>query len=329
MNYLQGNLFSNKDEINLRTYVGQKIGQLQVLCLIGFIERKCNDRVSQTRKIKNYLCLCECGEKIEKNYSQLYKIKKGRNTPHCGGVKHNSCCKIGDIIGDLKVIDIVDKDKQIGNRPVSSYQKSGKWKIVCECLLCGKKDVTRKFSEWYKYQRLIKENPKAYINCGCSHPAYKKGYRSKLKPNQFTKLYKHLHGVKCRAKKENLPYNLDIEYFIDKDTKPDGQKTGYPDYCPILGIKIDAKLGKDHRPSFDKVIPEHGYLKGNVQIISYKANRLKSNMHIKDFRKFVEYIENNTVIDTQPSKLVFCEYIATGWGDDINDVNSIKWEFYR
>ena len=52
-------------------------------------------------------------------------------------------------------------------------------------------------------------------------------------------------------------------------------------------------------------------------------------MHIKDFRKFVEYIENNTVIDTQPSKLVFCEYIATGWGDDINDVNSIKWEFYR
>ena len=329
MNYYQGNLFSNEDKINLRTYVGQKIGQIQVLCLTGFIEKKTNDRISQIKRIKNYLCLCECGEKIEKNSDQLYRIKIGRDTPHCRGVKHNSCCNIGDILGDLKVIDIVDKDKEIGNRKISSFEKSGNWKIVCECLICGKKDVIRKFSEWYKYQRLIKKNLKTYINCGCSHPAYKIGYTSKLKPNQFKKLYKHLHGVKRRAIKENIPYNLDIEYFIDKDTKPDGQKTGYPDYCPILGIKIDAKLGADHRPSFDKVIPEHGYLKGNVQIISYKANRLKSDMHIKDFRKFVEYIENNTVIDTQPSKLDFCKHIATGWGDDINDVNNIEWKFYR
>lgn len=329
MNYYQGNLFSNEDKINLRTYVGQKIGQIQVLCLTGFIEKKANDRISQTKRIKNYLCLCECGEKIEKNSYQLYQIKIGRDTPHCRGVKHNSCCNIGDILGDLKVINIVDKDKKIGNRKISSFEKSGNWKIVCECLICGKKDVIRKFSEWYKYKRLIKENPKTYINCGCSHPAYKKGYRSKLKPNTFSHLYKQLKNIEYRAKRENIPFNLDIEYFIDKDNKPDGQKTGYPEYCPIFGTKLNHIQGSDNMASFDKVLPEHGYVKGNVQIISYRANRLKSNMHIKDFRKFVEYIENNTVIDTQPSKLDFCEHIATGWGDDINDVNSIEWKFYR
>ena len=328
MNYFQGNLFGNQpDEVDYLTYVGKKIGQLQVLCLTGFIERKSKDRISQTKRLKNYLCLCECGKKIEKNSHQLHQIKNKKIAPHCQGVAHRSPCKIGDIIGDLKVIDIVDKNKKIGNRPVSSFERAGNWKIVCECLICGKKDVTKKFAEWHKYIRLIKKNPKAYINCGCSHPAYKKGYRSKLKPNAFQRLYKQLKNIEYRAKKENIPFNLDIEYFIDKDTKPDGQKTGYPDYCPIFGIKLNHEEGSDNRASFDKVLPELGYIKGNVQIISYKANRLKSNMHIKDFEKFIEYIKNNTVIDTQPSKVDFIEHIGYGFGD--GDVNSIDWKFYR
>jgi hypothetical protein len=327
MTYFQGNLFSNEDKQNLLTYVGQKVGQLQVLCLTGFIEIKASDRTTKIKKLKNYLCLCECGQKIELHSNQLSKIKCGIRVPHCQGVAHRSPCKIGDIIGDLKVIDIVDKNKEIGNRPVSSFEKNGNWKIVCECLICGKKNVTKKFKEWFRYKRLIKENPNARINCGCSHPAFKKGYRSKLKPNQFEKLYKHLHGVKRRAKEKNIPYNLDIEYFIDKDTKPDGQKTGYPDYCPILKIKIDNELGADHRPSFDRVLPERGYVKGNVKIISNKANRLKSNMSIEDFKKFIEYIENNTVEPLQLTKADFIEHIAIGWGD--KNGNNIDWKFFR
>ena len=327
MTYFQGNLFSNEEEIKQTTYVGQNVGELQVLCLLGHIERKDSNRI---KRLSNYLCLCSCGQEIEKNSNQLSKIKSGEKKPHCQGVAHRSPCKIGDIIGDLKVIDIVDKNKKIGNRPVSSFERAGNWKIVCECLICGKKDVTKKFAEWFRYKRLIEESPNARINCGCSHPAFKNGYRSKLKPNNyFKRLYKQLHNVKRRAIRENIPYDLDIEYFIDKDPKPDGQKTGYPDYCPILGIKLELnnKTTADNSPSFDKVLPERGYVKGNVQIISYKANRLKSNMSIEDFKKFIEYIENNTVELPQLTKVDFIEHIAVGWGD--KDGNNIDRKFFR
>ena len=328
MNYLQTNLFDEDEELRYNSYLGQQIGDLEVILFVGFKERRRNDLScgKGTKRLKNYLCKCKCGETLEKNSDQLNRIKKGEVIGHCQGLVHRSPCKIGDIVGDLKVIDIVNKNVKIGNRSITAFEKSGNWKIVCKCLICNKEDVVKKFGEWNKYVKAIKKNPNTYINCGCSHPAFKKGYQSKLKPNQFKRLYKHLKGVESRAKENNIPYNLDIEYFIDKDTKPDKEKTGYPDYCPILGIRLDHELGADHRPSFDKVIPEHGYLKGNVQIISYKANRLKSNMHLNDFKKFVEYIESNTIEDSKPSEVDFIKHRAIGWGSTPDDID---WQFYR
>jgi len=292
------NLFSKNKESKSHSYLGQKIGDLEVILFVGFKERIRNDLScgKRTKRLKNYLCKCNCGKTLEKNSDQLNRIKKGEVIGHCQGLVHRSPCKIGDIVGDLKVIDIVNKNVRIGKRDLSTFEKSGNWKIICKCLICNKENVVKKFGEWNKYIRAIKKNPNTYINCGCSHPAFKKGYRSKLKPNQFRRLYRHLKGVESRAKENNIPYNLDIEYFIDKDTKPAKKKTGYPDYCPILGIKIDSKLGINHRPSFDRVIPKYGYIKGNVEIISYKANRLKSNMHLIDFKKFVEYLEKFTKV---------------------------------
>ena len=328
MDYFQKSLFSEEEELKYNSYVGKKIGDLEVILFVGYKERIRNDLAHGIgiKRLKNYLCKCNCGETVEKDSHQLYCIKKGQKISHCQGVKHRSPCQIGDIIGDLKVIDIIDKNVKIGDRALPTFERSGNWKIVCRCLICNKEDVVKKFGEWNKYKRAIEKAPNTYINCGCSHPAFKKGYRSKLKPNQFSKLYRHLKGVESRAKENGIPYNLDIEYFIDKDTKRDKEKTGYPDFCPILGIKLDRELGADHRPSFDKVIPENGYIKGNVQIISYKANRLKSNMHLSDFKKFVEYIKNNTIVDNKPSKINFIQHIATGWGSNSEDID---WQIYR
>ena len=328
MDYFQKSLFSEEEELKYNSYVGKKIGALKVILFVGYKERIRNDLAHGigTRRLKNYLCKCNCGETVEKDSHQLYRIKKGEIVSHCQGVKHRSPCQTGDVIGDLKVIDIIEKNVKIGDRALTTFEKSGNWKIVCRCLICNREDVVKKFGEWNKYKRLIKKNPKAYINCGCSHPAFKKGYRSKLKPNTFSHLYKQLKNVEYRAKRENIPFNLDIEYFIDKDNKPDGQKTGYPEYCPIFGTKLNHIKGSDNMASFDKVIPEHGYIKGNVQIISYKANRLKSNLHLSDFKNFLEYIENNTIVDNNPSKINFIQHIATGWGSNSEDID---WQVYR
>jgi hypothetical protein len=50
-----------------------------------------------------------------------------------------------------------------------------------------------------------------------------------------------------------------------------------PDTCPMLGIPIKRSVGHKsaNSPSLDKKIPSLGYVKGNVWVISDKANTMK------------------------------------------------------
>ena len=44
-------------------------------------------------------------------------------------------------------------------------------------------------------------------------------------------------------------------------------------------------------PSLDRLIPEKGYTKSNVQFISFKANRIKNNGSPDQWIKFGEWCE--------------------------------------
>lgn len=74
-----------------------------------------------------------------------------------------------------------------------------------------------------------------------------------------------LRNARSRAIKKGLPFDL-----VAKDIV-------VPDVCPVLGISIDKSLShmKDHSPSLDRIKPELGYVKGNIRVISQRANRLK------------------------------------------------------
>jgi hypothetical protein len=62
-----------------------------------------------------------------------------------------------------------------------------------------------------------------------------------------------------------------------------------PGVCPILGIPIviDGKGQRDDCPSADRRIPELGYVKGNVRIVSMKANRIKNNATLEELEKIL------------------------------------------
>lgn len=51
-----------------------------------------------------------------------------------------------------------------------------------------------------------------------------------------------------------------------------------PDICPVLGIKLSLGRITGHAcsPSFDRINPKYGYIPGNVQVISSRANSIKS-----------------------------------------------------
>jgi hypothetical protein len=54
-----------------------------------------------------------------------------------------------------------------------------------------------------------------------------------------------------------------------------------PEVCPVLGIRLvrHHRGGKGHDDSFslDRVVPELGYVPGNIVVMSNRANRMKNN----------------------------------------------------
>ena len=68
----------------------------------------------------------------------------------------------------------------------------------------------------------------------------------------------------------------------------------FPTHCPILGIELDyfTEQGwEENSPSFDRVNPALGYIKGNVAIISMRANRIKNNGTAEEHRRIAEFMD--------------------------------------
>lgn len=52
--------------------------------------------------------------------------------------------------------------------------------------------------------------------------------------------------------------------------------------CPIFGFLIDVGGLKDFSPSLDRIDNRFGYVPGNVQVISWRANRLKGDATLEE-----------------------------------------------
>jgi hypothetical protein len=64
----------------------------------------------------------------------------------------------------------------------------------------------------------------------------------------------------------------------------------------VLGVEFSvSKNGKgpgDTSPSLDRIDSNLGYIKGNIKVISFKANRIKSDAVITDVEKVLEYMKS-------------------------------------
>jgi hypothetical protein len=63
-----------------------------------------------------------------------------------------------------------------------------------------------------------------------------------------------------------------------------------PKFCPLRGVPLNVGTGQhtDDSPTLDRKDPRLGYVRGNVWVISHKANRLKGSFTPNELKTFCE-----------------------------------------
>lgn len=68
----------------------------------------------------------------------------------------------------------------------------------------------------------------------------------------------------------------------------------WPSHCPILGIELDwfAEKRQENSPSIDRIDSTIGYLKDNVCIMSWRANRIKNNGTREEHQLIADFLSS-------------------------------------
>jgi hypothetical protein len=134
------------------------------------------------------------------------------------------------------------------------------------CKKCGEtKDVSEFYRQGQGYQRVCKV---------CDNARRKACYEVCDKEAHALK------SIKARAVFAGIPFDLDMEDIAS------------PPVCPVLGLKLSRETGRktNSSPSVDRIIPSLGYVKGNVQVLSELANRMKADATPEQLLLFADWV---------------------------------------
>ena len=129
-----------------------------------------------------------------------------------------------------------------------------------------------------------------------------------LKNKEASKRYRQkkwekqrIKGAVHRAKAKNLPFNITEEYV--KSITPKDM------ICPALGIKMNTSVEDlDSKPSLDRLVPEKGYVKGNVIVVSFRVNRIKTDATPEELMKVAIFYEK--LFDTLSKDQLTLDFVA-------------------
>jgi hypothetical protein len=100
-----------------------------------------------------------------------------------------------------------------------------------------------------------------------------------------------LRNSRHRSKSKNLPFDLTFDYLISITT----------DECPVFKTPFKWGTNRGHKgcapnnsPSLDKIIPELGYVQGNVAFISRRANKMKDDGTMQEHYAIADWIWEQT-----------------------------------
>lgn len=111
-------------------------------------------------------------------------------------------------------------------------------------------------------------------SCGCVKGNRRHGLAGTL-------IYTMWCSAKASARQRNLPFNIEPADII------------IPKICPLLGVplRVGKKKHCPNSPSLDKIISTKGYIKGNIQVVSYRANVIKQDASLQELQTLTANLE--------------------------------------
>lgn len=143
--------------------------------------------------------------------------------------------------------------------PMFVHRNSGKKR----CAVCVKGYKAKKARDWYK--KKIRE---------CRKRASE---RQKAKKSNNVQ-YRLLAQSRRSAASRDIEHSLTEEDII------------VPELCPVLGVPMLYKT--PYTATIDRIDSTKGYVKGNIQLMSWKANTMKSNATEEELQLFAAWVED-------------------------------------
>lgn len=113
-----------------------------------------------------------------------------------------------------------------------------------------------------------------------AHADYNKAWRQANPTTRANWAARNIPFIRYRAKKAGIPFDIsEADVYV-------------PECCPIFGTALvfGGARGNPHSPSIDRIKPELGYVKGNVAVISARANTLKNNATPAELRQVADWL---------------------------------------
>ena len=151
-------------------------------------------------------------------------------------------------------------------KPCIRGHKSARYAKGKGCIECQRERNTRSCAENKEarslYQKEWKNKNREYANKRRNEYAIQNPIRIMLA------------SAKAALKAKNVTYDL-----LESDIT-------IPNKCPVLGIELKRGEGErtSNSPSLDRITPSLGYVKDNVLVVSWRANRIKADASVEELK---------------------------------------------
>lgn len=156
-------------------------------------------------------------------------------------------------------------------------QTVGLWEVQCDC---GKVLTVRR-------SNLIRKHGAKTKSCGCLKGLNQRTHGLSIR-GQRTPEYAMWQSANHRAKVKSLPFSIEPGDIV------------IPEFCPVFGTRLETGRCKEkgktraNAASLDRVIPELGYVRGNIVVISYRANSIKQNANYLELQRIADWLKKET-----------------------------------